>query len=743
MAKKILFTLTMLMCYSALPAGTMAEENKQSEGTLTGYYTLGGGGVALDDDSFKFGEYTGLTESQGFFIGDADISYNRNSYFSNFIVENVGLDNRNLFLELGNYESYKVFFQFDQNPHFISNHSRTPFDGGGTSLTLPAGFTGGATTSDFSLGNLNDKELETQRRAGTFGFTKNFGQTDVELSYTRENKEGNQSLGATFGSNGGNPLAVVLPAPVDQTTDDMTFTIDHHGEKFQLQFEYYFSLYDNEDEVLLFDNPYAGTTIPNTSAIAPAQGLISRPPDNQYHKVGLSGGVDLPHSTRVSAVAEYGMMRQNEDLLPLALGSSPSLLPRSTADAEIDTLHFMLNVASNPLPKTNLRARYRHYETDNKTPKTLFLITEADSLKFSSTESDASALHSLPYEYSQDRVEVGGTYQLFKRTYFNLGYDFEYLDRDFREVEQTSEHTVEGKVRSNFFSFASANAGIEYSDRNEEDNYDGSRVFKSRHSEEHFDEEIASGVAEEDIFDENPLLRRFDISDRQRLKAKANITFFPTDNITLGVYYNLLDDDYGDSTLGLTSREDHNATIDLTFTPTETASLFAFYTYENIDTDQSSRAFTSASNSTDSTRNWSANHDDVIHTVGAGASVDVIKNKANVSVDYSFSQATTDISFMTGTNSSVADPESLPEVFSRLHSFSAIGKYRLTKNLVVGIKYLFELFDNDDFLTDEVDAGSDVIDNVLLLTDSTPDYEGHLAAIFATYYFDADSAKLK
>ena len=90
----------------------------------SGEIELGAGYVS--DDSFKFGEYTGLNEKGGFFIGNADMYYRaEDASYIDLSVSRLGLDSRSLSIEGGVQGKYKLFLNYDEIPHFISRLGTT------------------------------------------------------------------------------------------------------------------------------------------------------------------------------------------------------------------------------------------------------------------------------------------------------------------------------------------------------------------------------------------------------------------------------------------------------------------------------------------------------------------------------------------------------------------------------------------------------------------------------------------
>ena len=121
------------------------------------------GAAYLSDDSFKFGEYTGMTEQGGYAIANAWTAYrSEDADYFDLTATNLGLDSRSLMMEGGRQGSYRLHLRYDELPHNVSDTVQTPFEGvGSDELTLPpdwvdSGSTGGMTSLDE---NLHDAEL--------------------------------------------------------------------------------------------------------------------------------------------------------------------------------------------------------------------------------------------------------------------------------------------------------------------------------------------------------------------------------------------------------------------------------------------------------------------------------------------------------------------------------------------------------------------------------------------------------
>jgi MtrB/PioB family decaheme-associated outer membrane protein len=461
--KKLSLLSALLLILLISPLGVSAENSEADDkAVMEGTITFGTGIVGSNNKSSKLGEYSGITDSEAYAIGDTEISYQRGSLYMHLLGEDLGLENRSLSLETGTYGKLKFFADWDQLPHELNNNTQTPFKGiGGTNLTLPASFGKTADATTLTVTGLDREDLRIDgRRAGTFGFSGKLGLMDVSLSYMRETKDGIVDIGVVKGTSPG-PTAdtTTLPGLLDQVTNEVKASVARNGEEGQIQFDFFMSLFDNQAESISWESPYTGTNN--------GTGVISRAPDNRFMKFSLSGARNLPHNSRVSAVMEYSHSSQDQDLLPFAQGTSTALLPRSSGGAEIHTAHFNLNAVSRPIPKLGLKARYRHYQTINTTERSLFRYMLNDSQTTQAGESADEAMTNLTYDYIQDRVELGASYDVFKATTLKLDYDFEMYNRDYREAKKTLEHSIKAGIRSRYFSFAEAGYNVQFSFKEE------------------------------------------------------------------------------------------------------------------------------------------------------------------------------------------------------------------------------------------------------------------------------------
>lgn len=715
--------------YIAAIAALLAAPADSGGAELAGSASIGVGILDIDNESYKFGEYTGLTKDGAYLLGSANIGRYGGPYYLELAARDIGLDSRDMLLRGGKFGRFDSFISFSQTPRLISNNSRTIFEGAGSSnLTLPAGFVRGAnTTAMTNIGdNLKDVKLELKRKKAALGFSERlksgFG---YSLAVSREDKEGIKSIGGTVGTSGGNARGIVLPEPVDYRVDELRAGLDWQKEASYIRFDYLLSKFDNSIESLKWENPYTGTNFPT-------EARISLPPDNRHQRFSLSGGTALPfYSTRINLLAEYGMMEQDEALQPFAVGSAVSL-PRNSAQAEIDTRAFTLNIASRPVPKLGVNMKYRYYSTRNETPREIFRYIKNDT---GGQIAENDSVISLPFDHTSKALNLDGSYYLSGATTVRAGYDNEVIERSFREAEKTKEDTIRAGIQSGYFENLSLGLKASYSERKAE-GYDQFNHYSVYRHPDYVQDQLDNTPPT--AFDNNPFLRKFDQADRDRTRVGVSATYFPSTRMVLSAFYDYSLDDYNNSVLGLQSSKSNRYSADVSMAISDQISVYSFYMKEFIGTVQKSVSFTSkgdGNQSHDLDGNfWKALHDVEIDTVGTGASIGLMENRLVIKADYSYSESRTEINFEKGINLTSPGTQ-MPDLKTKLHSLALTGTYNIDKNLSLGAGYKYENYRSDDWQTDSVDPASADIANVITLSGPVQDYEAHQALVFLTYRF--------
>jgi MtrB/PioB family decaheme-associated outer membrane protein len=648
---------------------------------------LEGGAGYVSDPSFKFGEYNGLEDDGAFFIGNATARYrDGKAGYLDLQVRDLGLDTRSLELQGGQQGRYELRFDYDGIPHNISDSARTPYLGSGTdTLSLPSGWVNGSNTAGMTQLNasLLDVELQTLRKrfgVGVDFFPANHWKTSIDVRH--ETRDGQKSGAGTFMFN-----AAQLVVPVDYVTDEVEAAATYTTGKWQSKFAYYGSFFNNHDQSLTWQSAY------NPLSPGADSGQLALPPDNRFHQLLFSTGYQLSKRTRFSGDLALGRMEQDDALLPATTNANLAVsLPRTSANARVDTVTANLKADTAVNDKLRLNASYRYNDRNNKTPVDLFDWVKTDTFA-------AIARSNLPYSFTDQDVKLGGDYRFDKRIRFGAGYDYARKDRTNQEVDRTSENTGWAKAMLQLL-----------------DNLDV--TVKGAHGERD-----ASGyhAVPEVTPPENPLMSKYNLADRSRDSGSIQASYTPQERVSIGVSADFAHDRYAKSLLGLTSSRDISLNADVAVALTDATSLHAFGGREQIHSEQSgSQSYAQA--------DWTARNVDTIDSFGAGVKHQLIKDRLDVGADYVLTRSTGEVRVLTG--SPGAD---FPDLKTRLDGIKLYADYQLKQDMSLHAAYWYEKYDSKDWMLDGV--APDTIDNVLGFGATSPDYNQHAVMFTLRYKF--------
>lgn len=653
---------------------------------FSGEVEVGAGHVS--GDSFKFGEYNGLEEEGGFFVGNATARYRaEDATYLDLLFYDLGLDSRSLRVEGGKQGKYKLFLEYDEIPHNISDSTATPYRGTGSeTLSLPAGWVDAGSTAGMSAlgGSLRDVDLHTKRErvgVGVAFVPRSNWQTAVQ--YRHEEKEGKMATAGSFFFN-----AAQLVEPVDYVTDQVDASVSYSASNWQAKLAYYGSMFDNKDQSLLWQNAY-------TPLVAGAdEGQLALAPDNQFHQIVLSGAYQLSQRTQASADVAVGRMEQDEDFLPATVNTSllvPSL-PRSSADAEVDTLTANFRLVSAVTDKLRLNGAYTYNDRDNDTPQSTYSWVTTDSFV-------ATPRTNQPYSFTQSELKLSGDYRIDKSTKVSAGFDHDRHERTRQEVNTTRENTVWGKLS-----------------KRARENLDLSVKFA------HAERDNSPYKPAPDVDPEqNPLLRKYNLADRTRNSAEFHASLIPHERVNLGFAVDFARDDYSRSQLGLTDGQELGLNADASVLLTDDTSLHLFVGRERIRSKQ-------AGSQSGSVPDWFARNDDTVTSAGIGIAHQLIEDKLDVGADYTAIRSTGKIDVDSGT----PDPP-FPDLKTDLDSLKLYANYRLREDMTLNAAYWYENYNSKDWHLDGV--APDTIPNVLSFGADSPDYEIHVVTLSLRYKF--------
>jgi len=661
------------------------EECPFEEG-YSGEIELGVGNVS--DDSFKFGEYNGLNEQGAFAVANAKLRYrNPDAHYLDLSVRELGLDSRSVSIEGGRQGSYSLFLNYDEITRYVSDSVQTPYLGNGTgNLTLPAGWvpansTAGMTQLNASLQNV---DVDTKRKrlgAGASFIPASDWKYDIKVRH--ETREGNRrAAGAFFFT------AAELIEPIDYVTNEVDVSASYIGKKWQATLAYYGSFFSNDITSLTWENafdPPAGATL------AADTGQRALPPDNKFHQVLLSAGYQYSQRTRISGDIAVGRMEQNEQFLPASFNASLTGLPRTSADAQVDTLVGDLRFISALSDDFRINASYSYSDHDNTTPQAAYDWVTTDAYTNATTRTNQ------PYSFTRQRAKLGGDYRVSRTTKTSAGVDYERYERTLQEVDDTNETTVWGKLTVRAKDFTDMTFKLARAERN------------------------ASGyhaVAETDP-PQNPLLRKYNMADRTRTSAGVNANSMLSETASLGISLEFANDDYTKSTLGLTSATEGNINVDSSVLLSKHSSMHMFVGRQRIESSQAGGQSTVVAQ-------WNASNVDTVDTAGIGIKRRLMSDKLDVGVDYIVSRSVGKVSIDTGGTE-------FPELKVTMDNIKLYADYQLKENMTVHGAFWYERYNSYDWALDGVDPAT--INNVLSFGEDSPDYKIGVVTVTLRYKF--------
>jgi MtrB/PioB family decaheme-associated outer membrane protein len=691
------------------------------------------------ENSFKFGDFTGLEERGPFVIGNFSIVH-RDPYDSGgteylrFTGSDLGLTSRYLGVEYGHQGKFKVYFFFDQIPKFFIDDGRTPYiiNPAGTFLTLPAGWV----PSNRNISQLTQLNSSLHPVTISDQRTKFGGGAEVHVSrhlmfkteFTHEKKEGDRTIAVIFGSSGGNPAGAVVPEPIDYETDNFKVALEFQGKKGQFILQYDLSHFRDNNDSMTFQNAFASTSWVAAASFPDGFGRLALPPDNQAHRVTLSGGYMLSPTTRAKVNLVYGRSTQNDMFLPYTVNPGivvTTALPRTSLNGEVISTLANVGLTSRVTPKLTLDLDYRFENRNDNTPQDVFIGVPADSQNQEGID-DETARINLPYDRKQNLIKAKAAYRISSDVRVELAYSYEQLNRSFSEVGKTKENRVEGKLRLRSGEKLFGWVGIAYAVRTG-NGYIDNALFLLSHTEEFFEEEPDA------TFENHPLIRKFFIADRDRFQVNGSINYMPSETVVLSIFGHLTQDSYDKTQLGLTDSNTYSTTFDASYNPSKAVTYHAFYTFESLDYMQSGLSHSNnvPANLIDfAGHGWIADTHDKVSTAGVGFDWQAIEDKVKVVFDFTYSNANTAIGLMAGTAITFLP---LPDLKSRFYAADLRIDYRVRKGFLVRARYLYQRLTIADFALDGVNP--DTMRFIIGLGDQSPSYNAHVIGFSGIFQF--------
>ena len=691
----------------------------------------------LSEDSYRYGKYSGLTD-EGFYPLVDFTWQKRPEWNSGDTVRwrlqgwRLGLDSRRLAFDYNDQGTQKFRFDFRSIPNNRFSDGLTPYRGQqpglwnlapewevapGSSNTL------GFTNLDATLVNL---KVDTKRKWFDLGCERRLGSAWMfDVDWKHETKDGARTLGGIFGHAASNPRSVILPAPVDWTTDIVEAMFRYATNRVQFGAGVYASFFSNDESTLTFQNAYGyrngwapGVEYPD------AFGRLALAPDNSYVQLKVYGGMNFARATRLTADLSYGKMRQDEALLPYTVNPDLEVhtpVPLASLDAEVNTTMLNLRLTSQLARRLGLAVNYHYDDRDNKTPRAVYPYIGADSQDQRRFEQGRI---NRPYSYTRHRADAMVTWRFARSSRIKAGVDYSDYSRDFQEVRDSDEFGWLAGVTLRGWSQGSLNFNYRRSKRDVSE-YIGNVPLISSY---------LPGTVDGDDYDNHPLLRKYYLTDRDRDEYRLRADFAPGATVNIGLAASYAEDDYDESFFGLNNAKVRSYSLDAGWYPQEHIALTGFYTREKYDSDQSARFFFNDRSAEDPDNDWFVDSRDKVDTWHFALTFKDLGAERgwkglDFGLDYTYSDTRSDIDVTAVT----WDTAPLPPLQARMRTFTLWGTAQLSPNSSLRLAAESSDLSSSDWGLDGV--APDTLANVLLLGESAANYDLWLISASWKYQF--------
>ena len=658
-----------------------APENEKSETQLTA------GAGYVSNDSYKNGDYRGLDEKGFYLIGDAQYAYSSpEKTFVDVSAAELGTDARDVSIRGRMSGGTSAGFSYSELPKLNLDTARTPYYGD-TNQQLPAGWAAGGTTQAMPqlAGALHNVDIYTNRK--TFSIDAKIQQSSVlsyEFSFQRDTREGSRSAGLAFGNSFALARSAILAIPVDYVTDQGEIKLNYTEDRWQSAVAYQFSNFDNGNKSVRWENAFsvpAGVT----------EGQAALEPDNVLHKLVFTGSYRISTASSANGMFAIGQLKQNDTFLPYTVNGSltPFALPVDSLNGEINIIDAVLNYYIRLSEKLRFEAKYSHNEQDNQTSRNSYDYIIAD------TSASATARANFPFSFRKIKYRALGRYQVPQHE-VSLGIEREIVDRTYQEVETTTENTLHATYRTD------AVNNMDFQLRGSRAERDGDRYQP----------------VTEIVPAENPLLRKYNLADRERDQLGITAGYIPQQQWQVSAYFDAYKDLYSKSDVGLLESIQKDYGIAWQYRFNDMLSFNADYSITEIDSTQAgSQSFSAAT--------WHAVNDDRIDVIHIGVDYEVIPGKFTLGIEYSYAESEGKIK--------VSTDVPLPTLASTRHTILLQGDYSVSDQSALVVFYRYEDYDENDWAIDGVNPDS--IANVLSLGEVSPSYQIGIIGVALKYIF--------
>ena len=681
------------------------------------------------------------------------------------------------------------------------------------------------------LPDFQNVDLSTKRKAIDGGFTYEIDRNwEFKVSARHEKKDGLKPMGAVTSQV--NEYSTIFPDPIDQTTDQYNVALTYTQEKGFFQVAYYGSVFHNDIHSITWQD----ANDPTKTA------TMSSAPSNDFHQLMLTGGYNFSPVTKLVLYASYARNTQDDAFVTLGQNNQfPLGLPASSLDGLVVTKAFNARLTSRPVKGLNLVASYKYDDRDNQTPVNVYYFQDANEpaaatvsplnaalgLPAGTLASNINIYANRPYSKRLNQADLDASYQVAKGQTVEAGYQYQQIDRscdgswiNCSDAPHTRENTLKAEWRSNAIENVSARLAYAYSERRVD--YDENAFLAlvpmaqlipangaTISAYQYLLQTGLTGFGPLAGYPTTPLtgnaaifspnnnilpqslygsrnnineeigMRRFNLADRNRNKARASVNWDASERFSLAGSVDYNDDDYANSIYGLKSARNWAANLEGSYAISQDISVNAFYTYEDIRSQSAGISYATNSNTAfvgqagntlvsggcyatvqqrnnnakiDPCANWSTDQRDKVDTFGAGFTYkNLMGGRLELFGDVTYTNAHTDIGVTGGSYANnplaLASPApplaagvpailfipaaNLPTVTSKSIDLRLSAQYAIDKHSLIRFLYWFEHLDTSDYMYQGMQFGS--LTNVIPTNEQPFHYNVHVVGLSYIY----------
>jgi MtrB/PioB family decaheme-associated outer membrane protein len=649
--------------------------------------TLEAGAGAVSGDRARYGADNGLNGKSGFVVLNGTLRYrDGGGIYGSGVVDELGLDKRALAAELGKEGAFRINLSIAELPHRLEGAGRTPFIGAGSGMqTLPAGFPAASPAQMPLASTLQPVDLGTQRTRSELSALWIAGaEWTHRVSLRHEVRDGTQVLGGSFFSS-----STLLAAPVDQTTDQLELSTSYASRGLNATLAYQASVFRQGENSLTWANPF------NPVLAGATRGQLALAPSNQFHQLMASGGIELAPAVRLSGDVAVGRMRQDEAFLPATLNPTlaPAALPAPSLDGRVETFDSSLKLTAAPADGLRLNASVARNVRDNQTTSRLYPALAADLFLESGTR------RAPAFSVKQNRFKAGADYRIGKTASVAAGVDWDERTRSWQDVVTT--HDTSLWARGSVTPTEALVLSLKLA-----------RAERS-HS--------AYGSATWVTALQNPLLRKFNLAERQRETAALRADITLSETVSIGLHVDLSRDNFPDTVLGMTLARNLSGGADVAWSLSDTTQLHAYVQGERMRSAQAgSEAFAAP--------DWWSRAHDTAQVLGLGVKHLALKGQLALGGDVVTSRSRAN----TGVTTQVAESP-YPTATQARDSLRLHATWKLQEALSIVGRYAFERQAQADWRLDGLQP--DTVANLLALGEAPARYRVNVFSVALRYRY--------